>query len=268
MKKYLIWTVAVFITLATLVYQRMTGPTYPLRGKAMIGDAEISYRLPRSHETVKDCEVRIRAENRELGGYLEYKRFKTDDPWRRLEMARDGDLLAASLPKQPAAGKLAYRVVLIHQGHEVSLAGENPIVIRFRDPVPSAVIILHVIVMFLAMLFSVAAGITALDKKSNPRRLVVWTTALLIIGGIILGPIVQKYAFGVWWTGFPFGHDLTDNKTLIALIGWVAAVVAGRKGKPARGWVVGGAVLMLVIFLIPHSLLGSELDYAKMNQPK
>ena len=39
---------------------------------------------------------------------------------------------------------------------------------------------------------------------------------LLAVGGFILGPLVQNYAFGELWTGVPFGWDLTDNKTLIA----------------------------------------------------
>ena len=49
------------------------------------------------------------------------------------------------------------------------------------------------------------------------------------------------------------------------MIGWTAALIAGRGGKPARGWVLGAAILMLAIFLIPHSLLGSELDYSQTN---
>jgi len=87
----------------------------------------------------------------------------------------------------------------------------------------------------------------------------------LLVGGLILGPLVQKYAFGALWTGFPFGHDLTDNKMLIAMIGWIAALIAGRGGKPARWWVLGASVLLMAIYLIPHSLLGSELDYSQVG---
>jgi hypothetical protein len=119
--------------------------------------------------------------------------------------------------------------------------------------------------MFSAMLFSARAGLEALRSKSNPRKLALWTTGLLFVGGFILGPLVQKFAFGALWTGFPFGYDLTDNKTLIAFIGWLIAIFAGRKGKPARGWVLAAAILLLIVFLIPHSLLGSELEYSEME---
>jgi hypothetical protein len=161
------------------------------------------------------------------------------------------------------AGKLAYRVYLKTGAEEVSLSGEEPVIIRFKGVVPIPVHVLHIIFMLLAMLFSTRAGLAALDRKSHPRKLALWTAALLFIGGFILGPLIQKYAFGAWWTGFPLGFDLTDNKTLIAMAGWVAALIAGRGGKPARGWALAASILMLIIFFVPHSLLGSELKYVE-----
>jgi hypothetical protein len=92
-----------------------------------------------------------------------------------------------------------------------------------------------------------------------------WTLGLLTIGGLILGPIVQNYAFGEYWTGIPFGFDLTDNKTLIAWLGWLVAIFMIFKSKRPKVWVLGAAIFTIAIFLIPHSLMGSELDYSKMK---
>jgi hypothetical protein len=83
---------------------------------------------------------------------------------------------------------------------------------------------------------------------------------MLIAGGMILGPLVQKYAFGDLWTGIPFGWDLTDNKTLIAVFAWILAVVMNRK-KDRPAYTIAAAVILLLIYSIPHSLFGSELDY-------
>ena len=74
-----------------------------------------------------------------------------------------------------------------------------------------------------------------------------------------MGPLVQKYAFDELWTGVPFGWDLTDNKTLIAFIAWVIAYLFNRK-QESRYWVVAAMVVTLVVFSIPHSLFGSQLD--------
>jgi hypothetical protein len=267
MKKAGLWILALIITLSAAVYQRLTGPTHPLRGKADIAGIEVSYRLIRTHQIGPDCEVKVKVPDTEISGQLAYKRFKTDDPWTKAPMERKDELLVGLLPQQPSAGKLAYKIFLTKGSGEIALAGGEPVIIRFKDPVPRAILFPHIIIMFLAMLFSTRAGLEALRKDGNPRKLVHWTLGLLFVGGMILGPLVQKYAFGALWTGFPFGTDLTDNKTLIAFLGWIAAWIAGRKGKPARGWVLGASVLLLVVYLIPHSLLGSELDYSKIDTP-
>ncbi len=263
MKKFLLWTLAVLITLGSALYQRMTGPTHDFRAKAVIDGSETRFKLPRSSENSEDCRI-VLTVPAPTEATLEFKRYKTDDAWTQAPFTREGEDLVAALPRQPAAGKLAYRVFLASGTVLTNLSGEEPIVIRFKDPVPLWLIIIHVIVIFGGMLLSTRAGLAALDKSDNPRRFIGLTLAFLIVGGFILGPLVQKYAFGVLWSGFPFGTDLTDNKTLFSLVFWIAAAVASRKGKPARGWVLAASFVTLIIYLIPHSLFGSELDYSKM----
>ena len=63
-----------------------------------------------------------------------------------------------------------------------------------------------------------------------------------------------------YWTGIPFGWDLTDNKTLIAFIFWILAVVMNRK-KERPLYTALAAFVLLLVYSIPHSLFGSELDY-------
>lgn len=267
MRKTLLWIIAILITLSTAVFQRITGPTHPVRGKAILDSSEIKYSLARSHKTQKNYEIAIKAQNHNISGYILYKRYKTSDSWTKTLMTRKDDSLVSYIPHQPPAGKLAYKVILVSKGKEVSLSGDPPVIIRFKGHVPETILIPHVLFMVFAMLVSTRAGIEALNPKSNPRKYALWAAGLLFFGGIILGPVVQNFAFGELWTGFPFGIDLTDNKTLIAMIGWIAAVIAGRRGKPARAWVLGASILLLVIFLVPHSLLGSELDYSKVSPP-
>jgi len=262
MKNFILWFLAFLITLFTAVYQRLTGPTYPVSGKTHVANCTIKYTLARTHETHKDYEIKITVNNPEISGYVLYKRFKTKDPWTQVQMKKTEDnFLFACLPSEPPAGKLVYKVILTYKEEKISLSGEDPVIIRFKGAVPTGILIPHVIFIFLAMLFSARAGLEALRPQSNPRKLALWTTGLLFVGGMIFGPLVQHFAFGALWTGFPFGYDLTDNKTLIALVGWIIAIIAGRHEKPARKWVLGASILLLVVFLIPHSLLGSELKY-------
>ena len=115
------------------------------------------------------------------------------------------------------------------------------------------------------MLLSTRTGLESFDPDGRSAMYLKWTIAFLFIGGFIFGPVMQQYAFGALWTGFPFGHDLTDNKTLIAMLGWLFAWYKNRKGHQGRGWILAASILLLAMYLIPHSLLGSELNYNAME---
>jgi hypothetical protein len=174
-------------------------------------------------------------------------------------MIRDKTSLVAILPHQPPAGKLEYRLVLTQHGKELRVPEKDPVIIRFRGDVPALVIIPHALLMFVAMLLANVAALMAITRNSRFRFYTFLTTAVMLAGGMILGPIVQKYAFGAFWTGFPMGFDLTDNKTLIAFIFWIIA--AGGNLKKSRSWLtIVAAAVTLIVFSIPHSVKGSELD--------
>lgn len=219
----------------------------------------------RSHGGQGDHTLHVEIPAGDVRGVLFWRRNKTADPWKTAEMRRTGGALEAELPHQPPAGKLQYRVELSRGNKRVQLPPGDPIVIRFRGDVPLPVLILHIITIFWAMLMATRAGLEAIADRPRIETMVVWTVGLMLVGGLILGPVVQKYAFGAYWTGWPFGHDLTDNKTALAFAAWVAAWVALKRSANPRRWVVGAAVVTLLVFLVPHSVLGSELDYSKTS---
>jgi hypothetical protein len=111
------------------------------------------------------------------------------------------------------------------------------------------------------MLLSNLAGLLATVKHNRHRFYGKLTLLLFFIGGLILGPMVQHHAFGEAWTGIPFGWDLTDNKTLISFIFWAVAVAMNRK-KDRPAYTILAAIILLLIYSIPHSMFGSELDYS------
>ncbi|HEX9970478.1 MAG TPA: hypothetical protein VGD14_00270 [bacterium] len=264
--KILLWIIAFLITISSAVYQRVTGPTHPKRGKVMLEETKISYKFLRNYTVEKDAPVSIIVPDIAISGYVRYVRYKSHDEWQDIPLQRDGDKLAALLPHQPAAGKLAYFAYLKKNDQTISLTGDEPIILRYKGDVPAAILLPHVLIMFLAMLFSNRTLLEALDARGKAFRYMLWTIGLFFVGGLILGPAVQKYAFGAFWTGFPFGIDLTDNKTLIAMLGWIWAWFKNRNEKDGRGWIVFAAILMLAVYLIPHSVLGSELDYTKLPE--
>jgi hypothetical protein len=255
------WVVAVIITLVSAVYQRLTGPTYPARGKVTIGGQEVKLRLTRTHGGPGDQPVAIPATNRLMRGEVAWRRFPTQDAWQTIPLAREGDVLRAALPHQPVAGKLEYQVHLT-VGAESVVFPERPAITRFRDAVPAYVLIPHVAAMFFFMLFATAAALGALAGAAQARRDARIAMALLAVGGFVLGPLMQHIAFGAWWTGVPFGWDLTDNKTLLAAVAWAFVAWRMRGNRAARTEMIVAAVVTLVVFAIPHSTWGSEVDWS------
>ena len=268
-KKFLLWFLVIIITLLFAVFQKITGPTYPIKGKIIIKGDTIKYRLPRSHNTRKNCRIILKNDKTISKAYLFYKRHNTNDEFTAVEMKRKNNKLIGYLPSQPPAGKLDYHIKIITSSGEkrINHKGKS-IVIRFKGEVPAYILIPHIFFMFFSLMFAVRTFFEALKKKPEYLKLYLkWTFWTLIIGGAILGPIVQKYAFGAFWTGIPFGYDLTDNKTLIAIIGWLIALLKVKSNDDTKGkkWVIGAFLLMTIVYLIPHSTLGSTLDYSKMK---
>jgi hypothetical protein len=44
----------------------------------------------------------------------------------------------------------------------------------------------------------------------------------------------------------------------------VAAAATARRWRAARGTVIAAAALMLAVYVIPHSVRGSQLDYTRI----
>jgi len=260
MKKVLFWTVAVAITVIAALYQRMTGPSYPESFIAVIDGTEYALRLKRSQTNTHPCLIKLELPS-DISGRIFFRRFRMNEEWSSAEMSHDGEDLTGELPSQPPAGKLEYYITLATaSGTETAIKKDEPVVIRFKGNVPAVIMIPHILIMFFAMLFSNLAGITAAAGDAGQQRYGRRALWLLLAGGMVLGPLVQKFAFGELWTGIPFGWDLTDNKTLIAVAAWVVAVVMNRK-RERPAYTIAAALILLIVYSIPHSLFGSELDY-------
>jgi len=145
--------------------------------------------------------------------------------------------------------------------------------LKYKGEVSNLVLILHVIFMFGAFFFMVMAALCANDlrkgvgTKKLTVKMVRWLILFTFIGGWPLGFILNRQRFGPVWEGFPFGYDVTDNKTQIMFVLWLMIVLLGWGSFTGRSMetdrfgdkeystaVLIASVLSLAIFLIPHSL--------------
>lgn len=285
MKKFFLWLLAVIITLAAVKFQRSTGPTKPIYEKFTVNGQTCETSLPRSWETTinhseasgdyeklkKNLEIKIEIDNLPAGmeGMLVYRLYPGNGQSDTIKALRNGSVFIVTMPAQPPAGKISYNFILntpsvsdstVSEG--VRLGGTDGVVLRFKSHVPLAVLIPHILLMFIAMLVSNYIGVAAFSKTIKLYTSIIVLLFVFGAGGLILGPLVQNYAFGAYWTGWPFGSDLTDNKTLLAFTIWVAAWILNKK-KPRRYLYIIAAIVMLLVYSIPHSTAGSEYDRSK-----
>ena len=237
MRKFLYWLLAVVITIALSVYQRMTGPTHPQKVAVELNGTSYQLKLPRSG-VQRDEMLKLKDIPQSTLAQLHYRQYPTNNAYTTVDFEWKDNQWQASLPVQPVGGKLQYYI-------------------------PAGILVPHILLMFAAMLFAVYTLMLVLTRKKYSRWLKI-TVATLFVGGFIFGPLVQHAAFGPWWTGFPYGTDMTDNKTLLSFLFFLVAL-ATLKWKHNK-WVVSLAVLfMIAIFSIPHSAYGSEYDYEKQQ---
>jgi len=194
----------------------------------------------------------------------------------------ESDVFVASIPHHKKGTKAWYYIEAQKQIGDkeitVSLPDRDspnfkPILLKFQGSVPSYIIVSHVFCNFAAIFFSVLAIFSAVDLKrgkSTLKKSVLFsllTFIFLFSGFFILGCALNYFAFGVMWEAFPFGHDVTDNKSQIILLSWlvtlflVKGTILGKNPsknlvseKTYSTMVIISLVVTVLMYLIPHSI--------------
>lgn len=272
-KSIILWIISIILMAFVVIYQKTTGPTYPKKGSKEIYGMNIDYSLPRSNDGNYTVKVFVLDKSGELHGTYKMRRFKSHDEWSEHDLARNQDTLSFIIPHQLAAGKVMYQLYIAKDDNAHIPLTDNPVILRFRDSVPPLVIVFHLVFIFATIILSIRTGFEAFYKGNNVKILTILTIIALILGGFVFGPLMQKFAFGEYWTGWPMKGifniaDLTDTKTFVALIFWIIGLWAAFKKPDTRKWQITASIVLLIVYLIPHSLLGSELDYTKTEIKK
>jgi hypothetical protein len=182
----------------------------------------------------------------------------------------------ACLPAREKGTKIKYWIAASNaEGAEVRVP-ENPGefgVLKYKGKASNLVVGAHVLFMFGAFFFMVMSFLAAIEilrgreDKKNAVRSARWVLASSFIGGWPLGFLLNHQTFGMLWEGFPFGYDITDNKTKVIFILWLVSLLLSwgsfigkgeerdRLGRKAfASAIVACFVVSLVLFILPHSI--------------
>jgi hypothetical protein len=274
-KQLFLWILSLLLTLICLLYQDKTGPTYPLEGNYESGGGPVHFKCLRSETIGNDLSIVLCDPLPEgTTGTVRYRRYKSHDDWSSVTMMRgefsytrrgQSEVLSGIGVKLPGlnerAGKYEYFVLIGDRtGTTASITGDSAIMARYKADVPMWALAIHILVIFASMMLAIRTMFAAATNAAYMKLL--WSTVIsLLLGGFVLGPVVQWYAFGVWWSGIPFGYDWTDNKVLVELAFWLWALYMNRGGRKHRASVYVAGIATLIVYFIPHSIFGSEYNY-------
>lgn len=143
---------------------------------------------------------------------------------------------------------------------------------RFEGNRSVVLLIVHIIGMFGSFVLMVMVLLTAFEDMKNQAvkirlaKQTLWATIILFLGTFPIGIWLEYQVYATYWTGIPFGRDITDSKALVIFIYWLVMLYLLRGsalsndprkdaiGATAARWIaVVGVVLSLALYLVPHS---------------
>jgi hypothetical protein len=146
-------------------------------------------------------------------------------------------------------------------------------ILAFKGKASKPVLVAHIVFMFGAFFFMVmslfgAAGILrAHEGKIATVRSARWVLICSFVGFVPLGMLLNHETIGTLWEGFPFGRDITDNKTQVIFVLWLVSLllvrgsfIGGGEEKDRLGpapfaWaIIVSFLVSLALFIVPHSI--------------
>ncbi|MCM2271184.1 MAG: hypothetical protein NDJ18_01330 [candidate division Zixibacteria bacterium] len=217
-----------------------------------------------------------RSEQQDLGDIATYRSFPM------IQADSTTGAYFAELSTGARGGRIQYFIEIADRDGEAkaTFTGSNgkPFFVKYFGEVPPTILISHIAFMF-ATVYCVAMAslhsLSVIRGTASAKTMLQYLLAAVVmtlIGGYPLGFAMNWYAFGGIWEGVPFGTDATDNKTQLLFVYLIFATVIGlgtlsdkKCGRDifrtkAIGWFgLGALIVMLLIYLIPHSIQFSRL---------
>jgi hypothetical protein len=180
------------------------------------------------------------------------------------------------LPAMPRGTRIRYWITARNVEQTTARIPGDPgrlVTLKYKGKASPWVIGTHVAFMFAAFFFMVLTLFGAIrmlrgrEGKRGTVRSARWVLLFSFMGTWPLGLALNYQTFGVLWQGFPFGSDVTDNKTQLMFVFWLAVLLLVRGSFMGKGeerdrigpktfaWgIVVSFVLSLALFILPHSM--------------
>ena len=150
--------------------------------------------------------------------------------------------------------------------------GDEAFTVRAVGPTSTWVLALHVGLLLLAFFFVTLAAVRALDicrgagGVGEVVRPYMMAAVSMLLGGFVVGLLVNHYTHGTLWSGVPFGAGTADNMVQVLFLYYLFMVLISfgflKQGDAAgelfseevtARFAIFGFVLTFAFFLLPHT---------------
>jgi len=269
-----------FYKMITPTMYRLTDPSAPINYVLVPDRSEYGH----SGHFIR-VDVWPTGENKELSVKVLFKK-KTDDKFYEGNMQRvmESNVYAFIVPPLEKGQRWFYYIQAAGAGgNAVKIppnAPDKPLPwVTYEGRVSLYILSIHIALVVGSIFFLIHALyfslliLTRARASDSPTLMKCYRSVMLgwlsfFLGAVPLGIYVSYVTFGAGnqWGAFPFGKDITDNKTQLEIIIWLIILLTRidlLKGKPSAArvtaraftWlVVVGIVVTAAVYMIPHSL--------------
>jgi hypothetical protein len=250
------WALALVLSLAGLFAQRLLSDELPLDLLVDWQGRQVTAALARVHVGPGGQRLSIQGVDADWTGVLIWRPTGHEGDFTRTPLRNLGSMITGEIAAHTPGTRVEYRLELETPAGLLRLPAHGTVMTRFRGAAPLWVSLPHIVLIALALLLALRAGFEALALGEHALSFAVGALLTFLCGGLLFGPLMKHYAYGLLWTGPPVGLDSTDTKTLLVVIAWLLPLLLRARGRRARRWIVIAALLSLAAFLIPHSSFG------------
>jgi hypothetical protein len=243
----ILWLGSLVVIFLIGYIKNITNKDYPITGTFGIEGYKVSYKLDKvSHEKLIYKNIVI-SDIKGVSGKIIWshndKHFET-------EMVEIDRGLTAEIPLLKPGQEINYKIVLEYKNKTYEIPKNDLVTLTFWGNVPSAVKILHFILLFGGMLLAIRSAFELFNQNKNLKKYFFITIAFFLILTIIINPLRNSYKLGALNNFVPPVLELLEPIYLILLLLWITGTVLIFIGKYKKTVAVITTFATIIIFFL------------------
>ncbi|MBK9097548.1 MAG: hypothetical protein IPM14_05345 [bacterium] len=243
----ILWLGSLVVIFLIGYIKSITDKDYPVTGTFGIEGYKVSYKLDKvTHEKLiyKNIVISdIKGVSGKIIWFHNNKRFET-------EMVEIDRGVTGDIPVLKPGQKINYKIVLEYKNKTYEIPKNDLVTLTFWGNVPSAIKILHFIILYGGMLLAIRSAFELFNQNKNLKKYFFITSSLFLILTIIINPLRNSYKLGALNNFVPPVLELLEPIYLILSLLWITGTMLIFIGKYKKTVAVITTFATIIIFFL------------------